>query len=627
LKYRRDIDGLRAVAVIAVVLYHAFPRLMPGGFIGVDIFFVISGYLITEIIVGGLDGPAGFSFADFYARRIRRIFPALIAVLFATLAAGIWIFLPSELTSLANNAIASALFNANLMLLSETGYFDIDANQKPLLHLWSLGIEEQFYLAWPLALWLTPHRRRRAMIAVVLTGSFALNVALVKTHPQATFYLPFTRAWELLAGALLVGVAVKNARLKEMFGALGFIFAIAFFVYNAGTTFPGWAALLPVVGTCLTILAEGCLLGRILLSHPLAATIGRISYPLYLWHWPLLVFPHAYLFRPLTTIETILLVVAATVLAWLTYEVIERPIRSGKLGGAKTALAGMAAVAISAAVALRMPPQLPPDIGRLVDVAPESPTESRIHQCMVMLTVADSGFSDECIERQRPLIAVLGDSTAAALVPGLRDLQSRHRFGIAQFAMAGCQPLIVKTYGVTDDCLRRNLNVLKLLADTRPDIVLFHALWVVSGPDELRPSIEALRSSGIARIVILGRVPNWTGGLPNVIAAYYRRTGHLLPERTSLFVEQEDEPMRRFSEALGVEYVSARQVFCNEAGCLNRIGDELMTGDAFHLAPPGSKYLIDQIAPALLRDTPGQKHANLDAQRSFGLAPPARSTR
>jgi peptidoglycan/LPS O-acetylase OafA/YrhL len=627
LKYRADIDGVRAVAVMAVVLYHGFPELMPGGFIGVDVFFVISGYLITEIITSGLDGSAGFSFADFYARRIRRIFPALITVLFATLAAGIYIFLPVELTSLAKNAIASALFSANLMLWSETGYFDIDANLKPLLHLWSLGIEEQFYLAWPLALWLTPHRWRRAMIAIVLTGSFALNVALVKTHPQATFYLPFTRAWELLAGALLVGVAVKNARLKETFGALALILGIGFFVYNARTAFPGWAALLPVVGTCLAILAEGSLFSRIILSHPLAAAIGRISYPLYLWHWPLLVFPHAYLFRPLTTNETVLSVVAATVLAWLTYEVIERPIRSGKSGGAKTALAGVAAVTISAAIALRMPPQLPPDVSRLVDVPLGSPTESQMHQCMVMLTAGDRGFSDACIERQRPLIAVLGDSTAAALVPGLRDLQLRHRFGIAQFAMAGCQPLIVKAFGVTDDCLRRNLNVLKLLADTRPDVVLFHALWVVSGPDELRPSIEALRSSGIERIVVLGRVPNWPGGLPNAIAAYYRRTGHLLPERTSLIVENEDEPMGRFSKTLGVEYISARQVFCNEAGCLNRIGDELMTGDAFHLAQPGSRYLIDQIAPVLLRDAPAQKRAGLDAQRGLGPTPPAQSAR
>jgi peptidoglycan/LPS O-acetylase OafA/YrhL len=491
LKYRADTDGLRAVAVIAVVLYQAFPSLMPSGFIGVDIFFVISGYLITEIIVSGLDGPTGFSFADFYARRIRRISPALITVLFATVAAGVWIFLPAELASLAKNAIASAFFNANLMLLSETGYFDVDANQKPPLHLSSLGIEEQFYLAWPLALWLTPHRWRRAMIVIVLTGSFALNGAFVKTHPQATFHLPFTRGRKLLAGALLAGVAVKNAKLKEMFGALAFIFAIAFFAYDARTTFPGWAALLPVVGTCLTILAEGCLVSRIFLSHPLAAAIGRISHPLYPGIGRYWFFRAPTCSVPSRQIEAALLVIAATVFAWPTYEVIERPIQSGKLGGTKTALAGMAAVAISAATALRMPPQLPPDISRLVDVPQGSPTESRIHQCMVMLTVGDRDFSAECIERQRPLIAVLGDSTAAALVPGLRDLQSRHRFGIAQFAMAGCQPLIVKALGVSDDCLRRNLNVLRLLTETRPDIVLFHALWVVSGPDELRPSIEA----------------------------------------------------------------------------------------------------------------------------------------
>ncbi|MGA7804410.1 acyltransferase family protein [Bradyrhizobium sp.] len=604
LKYRADIDGVRATAVIAVVLYHAFPALIPGGFIGVDVFFVISGYLITDIITGGLDSPGAFGFAGFYARRIRRIFPALIVVLSAALAAGVWIFLPAELISLAKNAIASALFCANLMLLSETGYFDLDANLKPLLHLWSLGIEEQFYLAWPLALWLTPQRWRRAMIVIVLLGSFALNVALVRTYPQATFYLPLTRAWELLAGALLVGVTIENAKLKEMFAALAIVFFVAFFVEHGRMTFPGWAALLPVAGTCLILLADGCLFSRIVLSHPLATAIGRISYPLYLWHWPLLVFPHAYLFRPLTASETVLSVGAATALAWLTYAFIERPIRTGRWGGARTALAGMAAVAAGAVIAWHIPPQLPPDIGRLVDVAPAPPAQSRTQPCMAMPALADGEFSDACVELQRPLIAVLGDSTAAALLPGLRDLQSRHRFGIAQFAMAGCQPLSVTAYGVSEDCLRRNRDALTLLAVAHPDIVLFEALWVVSGPDQLRPSIAALRAGGIARIVVLGRVPNWTGGLPNAIAAYYRRTGRLLPERTPLFVENEDEPMQRFSNALGVEYISSRQVFCNEAGCLNRIGDQLVTHDGFHLAPTGSKYLIDQIAPALLREGP-----------------------
>jgi peptidoglycan/LPS O-acetylase OafA/YrhL len=599
LKYRADIDGLRAVAVIAVVLYHAFPKLVPGGFVGVDTFFVISGYLITGIIIGGLDGPKGFSFADFYVRRVRRIFPALIVVLAVTLAVGVTIFLPSELTSLAKNAIASAFFGANFVLLSEAGYFDLAAHLKPLLHLWSLGIEEQFYLAWPLALWLTPRKWRGLMIAVVMTASFALNVALVRSHPQATFYLPFTRAWELMAGALLVGVAIKSDSLRETLGAIGVICGITFFTYHERTVFPGWTALVPVVGAGLMILAEGSFFSRIVLAHPLAAAIGRISYPLYLWHWPLLVFPRTWLFRPLTTGETLAAIAVAVVLSWLTYQFIERPIRAGRMGGLRTALAGMAAVAVAAVVALWVPPQLPKDIAALVDVHTGTP-EWQSDRCMLNQPYQD--FAPDCIEHKRPLLALFGDSTAGALMPGLRQLQSRAQFGIAQLTVSSCQPLLDATArGMTAACLDRNREIFGLLAKTPPDVVLLHARWIASA-DELRPTIEALRSLGVKHIVIIGHVPAWSDSLPGAVAVYYRRTGRLLPERTSLFVDEENEYMKDVSEALGVEYISARRAFCDASGCLNRIGDELLVSDGLHLTPTGSKYLLDRIAPVLLRD-------------------------
>jgi peptidoglycan/LPS O-acetylase OafA/YrhL len=202
IRYRADIDGLRAVAVLAVLLFHAFPNVLPGGFIGVDIFFVVSGYLITQIILAELDSGS-FNVASFYARRVRRIFPALIIVLIATSALGWKYFLPPELLSLARNILASTLFSANLMLLSEVGYFDIAAHLKPLLHLWSLGIEEQFYLVWPLLLWSLPRTRLQLATGVILAASFILNVAMIAHHPAETFYLPFTRAWELMAGQLL----------------------------------------------------------------------------------------------------------------------------------------------------------------------------------------------------------------------------------------------------------------------------------------------------------------------------------------------------------------------------------------------------------------------------------------
>jgi hypothetical protein len=312
------------------------------------------------------------------------------------------------------------------------------------------------------------------MIAVVMAASFALNVALVRSHPQAAFYLPFTRAWELMAGALLVGVTIKHDRLREILGAIGVICGITFFTYSERTVFPGWTALVPVLGAGLTILAHGSFFNRTVLSHPLAAAIGRISYPLYLWHWPLLVLPRTYLFQPLTTAESLAAIAAAILLAWLTYQFIERPIRSGRMGGARTALVGMAAVAAAAVVALWLPPQLPKDIAALIDVPTGTP-EWRIGRCM--LNGADEDFVPGCIEQKRPMIALLGDSTAGALMPGLRHLQLRAQFGITQFTVSSCQPLLATTARwTTKACVDRNREIVGLLAKTPPDVVLLHAL-------------------------------------------------------------------------------------------------------------------------------------------------------
>ena len=203
-KYRPDVDGLRAIAVMLVVIFHAFPEAMPGGFIGVDIFFVISGFLITGIIVRELDQER-FSLLAFYNRRIRRIFPALIVVLCVTLVLGWLWMLPAAYAQLSSDVFASAAFFANIALLLQSGYFDLESARKPLLHLWSLGIEEQFYLLWPLMLMLVARLRLSMLAAVSVVGvaSLVLNVALIGSNPVATFYLPFTRAWELLAGAAL----------------------------------------------------------------------------------------------------------------------------------------------------------------------------------------------------------------------------------------------------------------------------------------------------------------------------------------------------------------------------------------------------------------------------------------
>src|ERR1700736_3993755 len=246
-QYRPDVDGLRAIAVMLVLNFHAFPEAMPGGFIGVDIFFVISGFLITGIIARELDQKR-FSLLGFYNRRIRRIFPALIVVLCTVLVLGWLWMLPAAYTQLSSDVFASAAFLANIALLLQSGYFDVEAAKKPLLHLWSLGIEEQFYLVWPLLLMLVARLRLRMLTAVSVVGmaSFVLNVALIGSNPVATFYLPFTRAWELLAGAALAcswNEVSQTSRASNWRATIGLsLIAAAAGVLDAHSAFPGWWA-------------------------------------------------------------------------------------------------------------------------------------------------------------------------------------------------------------------------------------------------------------------------------------------------------------------------------------------------------------------------------------------------
>jgi len=294
--YRPDVDGLRAIAVLSVLAFHAFPRAAPGGFAGVDVFFVISGFLISGILFEAL--RAGhFSFIDFYRRRVRRIFPALILVLAASLGLGWMLLLPDEYRLLGKHALAGAGFLSNIALWREAGYFAPAAEVTPLLHLWSLGVEEQYYLVWPLLLAFFAGRPRALpwMIVGLAAVSFALNVWLTPRAPSAAFYLPLTRFWELMAGSALayhVHYGSPGRRMADAKAAAGLaLVAAGIALLSAGRAFPGWWALAPVVGSSLLIAAgPAAWINRRLLSNPVMVYIGLISYPLYLWHWPLLVY-------------------------------------------------------------------------------------------------------------------------------------------------------------------------------------------------------------------------------------------------------------------------------------------------------------------------------------------------
>lgn len=334
LVYRPDIDGLRAAAVLAVVIFHAFPSVLPGGFVGVDVFFVISGYLITGILLADL-GADQFSLRHFYARRIRRIFPALAVLLLATYAMGWFSLYSDEFRELARHIVAGAGFVSNWALWTEAGYFDQAAEAKPLLHLWSLGVEEQFYIVWPLLLWVAHKTRRTGWVCTVIgLASFVANVALVNHHPSAAFYWPITRMWELLAGAALA-IGAAHIRLTggwtHVLSIAGALLCLASFAFvNSHAAFPGWWALLPVAGAVGLIAAgrDGWF-NRCVLTHPVSVWFGRISYALYLWHWPLLSFAFIVAGRVPSPAVRGVLVVIAVGLAWLKTVIVERPVRFG----------------------------------------------------------------------------------------------------------------------------------------------------------------------------------------------------------------------------------------------------------------------------------------------------------
>lgn len=345
-KYRSDIDGLRAIAVLSVVAFHAFPEYISGGFIGVDIFFVISGYLISTIIFENLDKGI-FSFKDFYSRRIRRIFPALFLVLILSFAFGWFALLTEEYRQLGKHIAGGASFLSNFFLWRESGYFDNTSDTKPLLHLWSLGIEEQFYIVWPILLWLTWKRKANFLKITIFIAliSFAVNIFTIYVNPVASFYSPLSRFWELLIGAVLAYIvlyrgdmAIRWSKSRNVISIVGLTLFIGGALFlSKEILFPGWWALLPTLsGAFLIFSGSQAWVNQRILSNRVLVWFGLISFPLYLWHWPLFSFSH--IIQGEVSAQLRLALIASSIgLAWVTYKIVEQPIRIGKKGNLKTA--------------------------------------------------------------------------------------------------------------------------------------------------------------------------------------------------------------------------------------------------------------------------------------------------
>ena len=523
-EYRSDIDGLRAIAVLSVLGFHAFPTLVKGGFVGVDIFFVISGFLISTIIFGGLV-HGSFNFIEFYSRRVRRIFPALLVVLLTSLAFGWFALLAVEYKELGKHVAGGAGFISNFLFWNESGYFDNAASTKPLLHLWSLGIEEQFYIAWPLLLWVSWKVRFNMFWILLISAaiSFALGIYEVRSDAVAAFYSPQTRFWELVAGAGLAYMTshqkkitfetqltlesrpsginyfnlpmVNGKTARQVQSVLGAaLIGVSIFAFTKEMLFPGWWATVPTLGAVLIIWSgPQTWVNRVILSRRLLIWIGLVSFPLYLWHWPLLSF--SYILEgdtPQPAIRTFV-VLLAFFLAWLTYRFIEKPIRFGKAPNAKAVgllvlmlITGGLGYAIFQKEGLSNRAVVFENVGlQNVSAKTNPPVPCTDNPKYSLVSKYCTKYVSEHPEKT---IVVWGDSSSAAWRTVFLAIAKERNYNVVVISHEGCAPLLDTVarrsyvldsrkvpycgYGLIQE------QAIDLIKEFKPDVTVLLASWI-----------------------------------------------------------------------------------------------------------------------------------------------------
>lgn len=647
--YRSDIDGLRAVAVLSVIAFHIAPLVFKGGFVGVDIFFVISGFLISSIIYSELESGT-FSIIGFYIRRIRRIYPALFLVLLSVCVAG-WIFLlPSDFIVLGKLILGGSTFVANFVLWAQSGYFSPGAEFKPLLHLWSLGVEEQYYLIFPL-ICITFYRSRSrwtlsAAFLTISAVSMCLNVVFVSKYSAASFILPFSRLWELFAGAGLSLWLQRNPNIlwggrlhaiwRHGIGFLGLaLLVVSVFGIDKFDAFPGWWALLPTSGAALVIAAgQSSWVNRYVLSCKPAVFVGLISYPLYLWHWPILSFTnivysvwgveitHFHRFKGA-------MMIPAFLLAYLTYRFIELPIRRVKQRERrrKGALWLLGCVSLTGAFGILVilmngfPGRFPSDILALDHNYTAGLSKSwREGTCFLRPDQRAESFSGDCLDpaeghAAQPFVLVWGDSHAADLLPGFRTMQRQSNVRLAQYTASLCAPIIGMQVRLRPFCQSINNAVIDRIRVLKPDVVVLSGLWDFLNPDKdsampiekFSQTIELVKATGVPRVVVIGSAPDWRNDVPKLlIMGLHRNPGNPISHRLArgLMFPYDDALLMATAQRAGAVYVPVIENLCDPTSCLVTTGpgwEDVLIYDQIHFTEHGSIVFAQRIWASIIQ--------------------------
>ncbi|MCJ8204991.1 acyltransferase family protein [Pseudomonas sp. RGM2987] len=643
---RRDIDGLRALAVIPVVLFHFGFSSFSGGFVGVDVFFVISGFLITSILFREI-GAQRFSFVDFWARRARRIIPALSVMMLATLILGWLLLTAKDFSELGRTVRYQSLFISNILFMREDGYFEPASDLKPLLHTWSLAVEEQYYIFFPLlmALLMRHLRHWRWMLLAVLLVSFGLNIVFIERKPDVAFFSLPTRAWELLCGAMLAVLPAPRQAVKPWLyqgvgvaGLAGVLIAI--FSFDKTTTFPGWAALLPVLGATALIWsgAQGPTWVARALSTRAMVWVGLLSYSLYLWHWPVFVYANAISIDGIQHAEAAGWILLALGLAWLSWRFVELPFRDKRLlAGRKPVLLGgllaMAVLAVTGSV-VRSSDGFPQRLsGKALEYA--QARDWRAGQMKCMLVTSDKVQDRACLLGAHKDAAATqlfwGDSHAAALLPAIEDNATREGRPVWLYSMSACPPILsddprqrcrdfnehtmeqVRRLQIKDVVLASNWSLYVYGREDGDRKVLLNAHDSTAEAEArmaaaLQARVKAIREAGaqvwlfkevplqrkgvISRLTSLARVGRSAEGLGRPLQEHLARQ-HFL---STLF-----DAMSAADP--GVHVIDPTPLMCASGVCSVELNGHTQYKDEDHLSDAGSARLSPLFAPVLLGTT------------------------
>lgn len=649
ISYRPDIDGLRAVAVLSVVLFHATGR--TGGFVGVDIFFVISGYLISRIIFREVDA-ADFSVARFYERRIRRIMPALATMIALTALVFAFFSVPIDYKAFGQSVGATAAFSSNVYFYLKSDYFDPSSETAPLLHTWSLAVEEQFYLVFPLlASWLgrvAPARRLGALV-IGFAASFLLSVAVVRVDASQAFYLPFTRFWELLIGAIVAVAPARPPRSRrqaDILAGVGLLLIVASVLLYRGTMlFPGESALPPCLGAALLIHAGRFPGGRVgaLLSLRPVVFVGLISYSLYLWHWPILVGARYVLFRELTPLEDAAALAVMLAAAYASWRWVERPFRQARPGARGrlflgTAAAGAAAFAFAAAAhssggfPQRLPEPARSFAAAALDINPRRAACDRL----AVPRIEAGNVCSIGTEGVQPTFAFIGDSFADALMPGMDE--AAKRAGVAGYALvhSGCFPLAQVDQG--DNGCRDFTDAALRFVAAHPEVtrVVLVARWTsaffgnrfgqvrgegwfitdaqskgagyAENPGVLRRGLERTLDALAGReVVVIAHIPEQRYDVPRALALH---AVYGMPREVALPLslhETRQAPLRPMFAGLAKAHpfrlLDVGAALCRDGSCPVQSGATVLYADDNHLSRSGGTLLADLFREALQAPT------------------------